>query len=348
MQKNEIMYLQSEQEKDLIDFVILWVDGNDPDWLAEKGKYDAKESVDSNGSFHFRDYGLMKYWFRAIESFAPWVRTIHFVTWGHTPDFLKLDHPKLHIVRHEDFLPADSLPTFNSCSIEMSIHKIEGLADHFIYFNDDMFLLRPLTEDSFFHEELPVCVGREVFQPPMGKLMAWYGVYCNALGLINQHFEKKAAIKKNRKKYIHTSYGLKWNIKTLMMELLYPERFVGFELPHGPAAYCKRSFEALWEAEPELLRQTTASKFRTCYDVSQWAVLWWQIASGQFYPGRVDNMFCYADTWAVDEICHTIRKQTHDMICINDPDDPIDFEITSNKIREAFETILPSKSSFEK
>ena len=57
-----------------VDVVVLWVDGNDPDWLAEKGKYDAKESVDSNGSFHFRDYGLMKYWFRAVP--APEIMTM--------------------------------------------------------------------------------------------------------------------------------------------------------------------------------------------------------------------------------------------------------------------------------
>ena len=54
-----------------VDVAVLWVDGNDPNWLAEKRKYDANESADSNGVFRFRDYGLMKYWFRAIEQYMP-------------------------------------------------------------------------------------------------------------------------------------------------------------------------------------------------------------------------------------------------------------------------------------
>ena len=88
-----------------VDVVVLWVDGSDPDWLAEKRKYDAKESADSNGLFRFRDYGLMKYWFRAIEKYMPWVRKIHFVTWGHLPPFLNTANPRLNIVRHQDYMP---------------------------------------------------------------------------------------------------------------------------------------------------------------------------------------------------------------------------------------------------
>ena len=71
-----------------IDIVVLWVDGSDPAWLKEKSKYQDIKTTDANSDNRFRDWGLMKYWFRAIEQFAPWVRTIHFVTWGHMPDFL--------------------------------------------------------------------------------------------------------------------------------------------------------------------------------------------------------------------------------------------------------------------
>ena len=135
-----------------IDFVVLWVDGNDPEWRAEKAKYQGAVTDDSNSVNRFRDWGLMPYWFRAVEKFTPWVHKIHFVTCGHVPEFLNLDHPKLSHVSHSDFLPQAALPTFSSHAIEMNIHRIPGLAEHFVYFNDDMFPLRPMPETAFFRD----------------------------------------------------------------------------------------------------------------------------------------------------------------------------------------------------
>ena len=104
----------------------------------------------------------------------------------------------------------------------------------------------------------------------------------------------------------------------------------------------------MWEAEKELLQETTSQKFRSYTDLNQWVVQWWQIASGEFCPGKVDNALYSGETWMADLICSTIRGQSHDMICINDPDNPTDFEITAQKIRDAFKAILPEKSSYEK
>ena len=136
-----------------IDVVVLWVDGNDPAWQAEKQKYSGKKTDDNNAAHRFRDWGLMQYWFRGIETFLPWVRKVHFVTWGHLPPFLNTDQPKLHIVRHEDYMPKDALPTFSSRALEANIHRIPGLAEHFIYCNDDMFFTRPLKAEQFFDEK---------------------------------------------------------------------------------------------------------------------------------------------------------------------------------------------------
>ena len=86
-----------------IDFVVLWVDGNDPQWQAQKAKYQGKTLDDSNAAHRFRDWGLMPYWFRAVEKFCPWVRKVHFVTCGHVPQWLNLDCPKLNHVKHSDY-----------------------------------------------------------------------------------------------------------------------------------------------------------------------------------------------------------------------------------------------------
>ncbi|MEI3411918.1 MAG: hypothetical protein V8Q57_00820 [Blautia sp.] len=53
---------------------------------------------------------------------------IYFVTWGHLPNWLNISHPKLKVVRHEEFIPPDYLPTFSSNSIELNLHRIKGLS----------------------------------------------------------------------------------------------------------------------------------------------------------------------------------------------------------------------------
>ena len=133
-----------------IDFVILWVDGNDPEWQSEKAKYDSNINDDSNSASRYRDWGLLPYWFRGVEKFTPWVNKIHFVTWGHIPEFLKINNPKLNIVKHTDFIPAEYLPTFSSHAIELNIHRIPGLSEKFVYFNDDTFIIRNMDKKAFF------------------------------------------------------------------------------------------------------------------------------------------------------------------------------------------------------
>ena len=135
-----------------IDFVILWVDGSDPAWQAEKAQYTPPEACSSvdNSTARYRDWENLKYWFRSVEKFAPWVRKIHFVTWGHLPSFLNTDAPKLHIVNHRDFIPEDCLPCFNSPALEINLHNIPGLSEQFVYFNDDMFIINHVKKNDFF------------------------------------------------------------------------------------------------------------------------------------------------------------------------------------------------------
>src|SRR5690554_53344 len=137
-----------------MDFVLIWVDGSDPNWQAQKNLYSGKPAGDSPA--RFRDWDILKYWFRGVEKFAPWVNKIFFVTWGHVPEFLNLEHPKLVIVRHEDYIPKEYLPTFSANVIETNLHRIEGLSDKFVYFNDDVFITKKVTKEDFFKNGLPV------------------------------------------------------------------------------------------------------------------------------------------------------------------------------------------------
>lgn len=330
-----------------IDIVVLWVDGNDPEWQKEKAKYQGVKLDDSNSANRFRDWGLMPYWFRGIEKFAPWVRTVHFVTCGHVPEWLNLDCPKLHHVRHEDYISREYLPTFSSHTLEMNIHRIPGLAEKFVYFNDDMFLVRPMPETSFFRDGLPCSYGAEVPVAFCGEGGVWQHATANNLRVINNHFKKYRQVEKYGKKYADSAYRWQDNIRTKALEKLFPEYFTGFKNLHAPAAYLKKTFETLWQEEPAVLERTSANRFRTAEDVNQWLALWWQVASGEFAPFVVDNVVGDVTEESVDKMCRIITQQSHDMICLNDPSGDIDFDMLSARLVEAFDAILPDKSVFE-
>lgn len=331
-----------------IDIVILWVDGRDPAWLEEKRKYLPPAEADSDSVNRYRDWGLLPYWFRAIEKFAPWVRKIHFVTWGHVPAFLNPDAPKLRVVRHTDFIPAEYLPTFSSHAIEMNLHRIPDLAEQFIYFNDDMFLLRPMAETDFFRDGLPCTYGREVPWTFNGSVGIWEHAVANNLGVINKHFSKKEAIAHHGAKFYSRHYRWKDNLRTWTLNKLFPDYFTGFKNLHAPGAYLKRTFEEVWQAEPALLDNTCRDRFRTAANVNQWVCLWWQVASGNFSPYTVDNLVASISEANIDLLCDALEKQTHDFVCLNDPEQDIDFEILSARLKVSFEKILPNKSQFEK
>lgn len=104
-------------EKADIDFVILWVDDQDPIWIEDKNKYKGQQGNHTNNEVRYRDWQNLKYWFRAVEKYAPWVRKIHFVTCGQKPEWLNINHPKLNLVDHKDYIDEKYLPTFSSHTI---------------------------------------------------------------------------------------------------------------------------------------------------------------------------------------------------------------------------------------
>lgn len=330
-----------------IDVVILWVDGNDPIWRKQKRLYQGDDNSENTTVNRYRDWGILHYWFRSIEQYMPWVRKVHFVTWGHIPKFLNPKAPKLNIVRHEDFIPKEYLPTFSSHAIEMNIHRIPDLAEHFIYFNDDMYLLKDKKKEDFFRKGLPCTYGGEVPLRFVGNVGTWQHAMANDLGVVNKHFSKKTAVKLFGRKYTDRAYRWQDNIRTWILEKLFPDFFTGFMNIHAPAAYLKSAFQEVWDAEPELLCKTSKDRFRTSDDVNQWVVLWWQIASGQFVPAVIDNYSGWVMEETIDEFCQCIEKQEHDFICLNDGDIDADVDILSARLAKSFNKILPTKSQFE-
>ena len=140
-----------------IDFVFPFVDSTDPVWqkqyLAAKGQ--AATNQESNGITRFRPNDYLKYLFRGLEKYLPWINKIHLIVASEAQVPSWLDKDKIHVVLHEDIIPAELLPTFNSSTIECFYHNIVGLSDRFIYGNDDMFALSSCSETDFFNGFTP-------------------------------------------------------------------------------------------------------------------------------------------------------------------------------------------------
>ena len=136
-----------------IDAVYTWVDGARlPDldvWLERmRGQLSAGDA----GPCRWRDNGELRFSLRALETHAPWIRTVHLVTHGQVPDWLNMDAPGLHVVSHRELFPDPAvLPSFNSTAIVAVIHRIEGLADRYLHFNDDVILGRDVDRGDFLN-----------------------------------------------------------------------------------------------------------------------------------------------------------------------------------------------------
>lgn len=330
-----------------IDFVIPWVDGSAPEWIAEFNKYAPKErriGID-NSKKRYRDYGLLRYWFRGVEKFTPWVRTVHFITCGQKPDWLNLDAPKLHWVKHSDYIPQEYLPVFSSRPIELMMHKIPGLAEHFVYFNDDFFLTAPIKQDLFFKNGLSRDSAIMEVKSSNGGL-AMLGANFNNLDLINTQFDKHSAIRRNFFKWFSLQYGRHlWK----NISLLPWPKFCGFVNPHMPQPFIRSCIEEVWDSCAEKLNETMAHRFRSPFDVNQWLFRHWGLCSGNFspiHPTKGRKCFDLTDGNAA-EIADCIRNHVYKEIVINDSDVD-DFGVAMGKIRDAFEDILPEKSAFER
>ena len=328
-----------------IDVVLTWVDGNDPEWVASKAEWERKiKGIDtsSNRSTHYRDWDNLQYVFRGIDKFMPWVDKVHFVTVGHLPSWLNTDCPKLHVVKHTEFMPEEYLPTFNSSAIEINIHRIPGLSEHFINFNDDMFVIQKTVPEDFFENGLPKDMA--VLSPAPIFRDVICDVETNNIGIINDYFTV-GDVKKSKKKWYTLKYG-KFMVRTMLFSRF--SGILGLFEPHIPFSYNKSVFEEVWEKEFEVLDNTSKNKFRTRDDVSEWLMRQWQLMSGKFEPRRWDfGLYMRgSDTEGVSNILKNPGKTR--LVCINDSTLVEDYDRCKELVNKALDELLPEKSIFEK
>lgn len=326
-----------------IDFVLPWVDGSDPDWKVQYDRYTPALEGDNN-IYRFRDWDNIKYIFRAFEAFTPWVNKIHFVTWGHLPSWLKTDHEKLNIVYHDNFLLRENLPVFSSHPIEINLHRIPGLAEKFVYFNDDTFILKHVNPDRFFKKGLPC----DVFSFNAISDSRIAHIKLTNIQVINKNFNKYVCLRKNFLKIFSYRYSAVNILKTILL-LPWP-KITGFYDPHMPQPFLKNTFEKVWSVEEAVLKKTSSRKVRHPEDVSQYLFRYWHLCEGDFIPVKMPK--CFFD-WVRDRddavrFRDSIVSGKYTMACINDGvDNDYDFEEIKKIVNSGFEKILPQKSSYE-
>lgn len=328
-----------------IDFVVTWVDMEDPVWKRDFAKYSGKidNSTNQFSEARFRDYGLLKYWFRGVEKFAPWVRNVYFVTCGQKPEWLDTSNPKLKLVNHSDYIPERFLPTFNSSVIELYLHEIPGIADHFVYFNDDFYMTSPVPEERFFKDGLPRDIAAFRYNSKAGL---WSKCLENNVRIINKRFDKKRVLEEFHDLWYDPSYGNKRLLTTLTKPM---DKFITLVIPHNAQPYLKSTFEEVWEYAGDELSKVSANRFRTPYDYTQELFRTWQVCEGKFSPYNT-----YSDTRMFPlltkprKAVKAVREGKYKLVCLNDNVHIMNYDKVMSDLKASFDAILPEKSSFEK
>lgn len=328
-----------------IDFVLLWVDDKDEEWQKRKNEY-LSEDVNKITSNKYRDWDNLKYWFRGVEKFAPWVNQIFFVTCNQKPEWLNENHPKLKLVNHSDFMDKECLPTFNSSAIEINLGKIKELSEQFVYFNDDMFLLKETKPTDFFENGLPKDCYLEYPDITPFYEEQFQHLLLNNKGIINSHFSKVKQSRKNLGKIYNIRYGIKINLINFMLSKWH-EGYIGFYNPHFSQAHLKSTFERLYKLEKEIFDNTSRHRFRSHDDITQYLMRYWNLVEGKFIPSK-DIGKKYNMGEHIEEIKKVIENQKYKVACFNDNVENIDVEYCKKAVIDSFEKILPQKSMFEK
>ena len=320
-----------------VDIVYLWVDGNDAQWRARRRlarqRLTFDDQVDmaaySNVEGRFRDNDELRYSLRALEQFFPGHGHVYLVTDQQTPNWLSR-HPRLTVIDHRELIPANALPTFDSGHIESYIHRIPGLSERYIYFNDDVFLGAPLDLNHWFFEG-GVCVGWS-HDAPVSDVAMQPG----STALENACRRSIAWLR---------------NDAALSAQSPYVGDFRTFA--HAPRPMLKSVMLALEDIAPELFVSVRSTVFRSWEHptlVSDF-VLRWSLQHG-FAKVR-DYRFAHVSTGAPDAAAAlqdiAQRLGRIDFFCVNDTtDDAHSDDPRLSRARSVLAAMFQAPSSFEK
>ncbi|WP_425297643.1 stealth family protein [Nocardia asiatica] len=277
-----------------IDLVFSWVDGSDPDFRARRAGMLAQVVVGEgdDADARIRQIDELKYALRSVHKNAPWIRRIFIATDSTPPDWLAA-HPKVTVVRAVDhFRDVSGLPVFNSHAVECQLQHIDGLSEHFLYSNDDMFFARPVRPSMFFTP-----------------------------GGVSRFIEAETRIGPGRNDERRSGFENAARVNRALLA----DRFgyvITRHLEHTPAPL-RRS--VLLEMEEEFaadFARTSASRFRSATDISVTNSLYhyYAMLTGRAVPQEAAKA-CYVDTTSYRGLAlldGLARRRDVDFFCLND------------------------------
>lgn len=232
----------------MIDAVVTWVDGADPAHREKRARHGGGAAAAAVEETRFASSGEVYFAVRSLLRFCPFVRRIHVVTDGQHPAPLDpiLAGPeggRIRVVDHREIFGehADLLPVFSSRSIETMIHRVPGLAERFLYLNDDIFVGRAMRPGDYFDGDRPVLRGRMTRFP--APLLTW----------------AKARIRSDRPGYAAAQRAAARSLGRRRDYLM---------LEHMPHALRRDTLAAFYAGRPEALRAQAGFRFRDAGQVS--------------------------------------------------------------------------------
>jgi hypothetical protein len=288
-----------------IDVVYTWVDGDDPAWQRKRdaalGILTEELNSQSANQSRFVNRDELRYSLRSLAMFAPWVRRIFLVTDAQVPDWLDVGHAQVTLVDHKQlFAGRGELPTFNSHAIESQLHHIDGLAEHFLYLNDDVFLGRPVPPQTFFHSNGLAKIYLSRAKIGYGPVDVVHDIPATAAG-------------KNNRRIILTEFG----------------RRVTYKMKHVPHAMLRSVLIEMQDKYSADLALTATHQFRHPSDISLTSSLYQYYAtlSGRATPADIRYLYAdLADAGTPALLRLLLAKRGYDVYCLNDTDsDPGSF-----------------------
>lgn len=313
---------------DPVDVVYTWVDGSDPAWLERKLRAQGlqvhgEHHADSLAANRFISRDELRYSLRSVEMYASWVNHIWIVTDRQVPGWLDTSNPRITVVDHREiFSDPGALPVFNSHAIETQLHHIDGLSEHYIYMNDDVFFGRPVRPETFFHAN-----GISRFFPSTAVL--------DVTPRSARDFAVASAGKRNRE-LIERDFG----------------RTLTNKLRHTPLPQNRRILAEMEERYPDIFDSVMRSTFRhpDDYAVPSSLFQWYAFATGRAVDGRV--IYGYQDIAAANAglvLSKWLRERRLECFCLNDTaDDPDSADARDRVVVDFLERYFPVPSGLER
>ena len=309
-----------------IDVVYTWVDDSDPQWQSalretrERFGGEVLHAQAANAS-RYRNREELRYSLRSLALFAPFVRRIFIVTAGQVPSWLA-EHPKVRVVDHAEILPADALPTFNSHSIESRLHHIEGLAEHYLYLNDDFLFGREVRPTTFFSPS-----GVAIFAPDSnGPIPA---------GPPSPQDRPVDSASKNVRQLMSDTFGMR----------------IGRKISHAPYPQRRSVLAEMEHRFPEDFDRTAHSRFRHCSDLNIASCFshYYAFATGRAIEGTVSLAYIDIARRVAPLLLRQVLRARHsDVVCINDTEVPPErADELDDVVARFLEAFLPVPSPFE-